>query len=125
MNGMEKLIAVIRKEGARGNPPPLVLGEMADEKTADIAGNRFSFGDGDLYVAEHLLERTAEVTFPDTRTEDAAGGSGEDAFASHAHDIRGGRRTVTVHSPLGAGDLVLCYRIEDDKYVIIEKVVSR
>ena len=122
MNGVEKLIRVMRKEGSRNNPDPLVLGEMVSKTKCNIRGMDFE-GD-DLYIAEHLLEHEVEVTITGWKTQSKSGGSGYAEFASHNHDIEISKKKMTVQSSLKKGDTVLCYRIADDKYVIIEKVVS-
>lgn len=122
MNGMEKLIKVMRREGSRNNPDPLVLGEMTASDKVDIRGMEFE-GE-DLYIAEHLLDHDVEISINGWKTQAKSGGSGYAEFASHDHDIEISKKSVKVHSTLKAGDLVLCYRIADDKYVIIEKVVS-
>ena len=122
MEGMEKLIKVMRKEGSRNNPDPLVLGEMTSSDKVEIKGMEFE-GE-DLYFAEHLLDHDVETTITGWKTQAKSGGSGYAEFASHVHEIEISKKKVKVHTTLKAGDLVLCYRIEDDKYVIIEKVVS-
>ena len=122
MNGMEKLINAMRKEGGRNNPPPLILGEMTAAKKCSIKGMEFS-GD-ELYFAEHLLKHELKVSITDTKTQGTSGGTGEESFAFHTHDIELDKKKVTFETTLKKGDLVLCYRVADDKYVIIEKVVS-
>jgi hypothetical protein len=122
MNGMEKLIKVMRKEGSRNNPDPLVLGEMTAKDKVEIKGMEFE-GD-DLYIAEHLLDQEVEVSFENWKTQTKSGGTGYAEFASHYHEIDVSKNKMKIHSTLKKGDLVLCYRVADDKYVIIEKVVS-
>lgn len=122
MNGIEKLVKVMRQEGSRDNPDPLVLGEMTASDKCDIKGMIFE-GD-DLYFADHLLNHDVDVTIEEWKTQAASGGSGYSEFASHTHDIEISKKKVSIHSALKTGDTVLCYRIADDKYVIIEKVVS-
>lgn len=122
MNGVEKLIMVMRKEGGRSNPPPLVLGEMSAPKKCNIKGMEFE-GD-DLYFAEHLLQHDRKMSISGVKTQGTSGGTDAEAFAFHTHDIEIDKKKVTIETTLKKGDLVLCYRVSDDKYVIIEKVVS-
>lgn len=122
MNGIDKLVMVMRKEGERNNPDPLVLGEMTASDKCNIKGMDFE-GD-DLYFADHLLDHEIDVTIEGWKTEARSGGSGYAEFASHDHDIKINKKKMKVHTTLKEGDTVLCYRISDDKYVIIEKVVS-
>ena len=51
MNGYEKLIMTIRKEGARNNPPSLFIGEMTSKNECAIGS--LSLDKEDLLFAEH------------------------------------------------------------------------
>jgi len=123
MNGIEKLIKTMRIEGSRNNPSPLVLGEMTSPKKCNIKGMEFE-GD-DLYIAEHLMKHEIEVSITDWNTKPKSGETTTYLdFIARLGEVELDKTKVTVSSSLKAGDTVLCYRIADDKYVIIEKVVS-
>ena len=97
MDGMEKLIRVMRKEGSRNNPDPLVLGEMTAKDKVSIKGMEFE-GD-ELYIAEHLLDQEIEVSFEGWKTQSKSGGSGYAEFASHNHEIDVSKKKMTVQTP--------------------------
>lgn len=80
MDGYERLLKIMRYEGAKKNPPVLTLGEMTGSRSCRIGF--LELDADDLYIAEHLL-KTAKK-----------------------------------------GDLVVTYRLSDQKYVILEKVVN-
>lgn len=112
MNGCEKLIQIMRQQGAMGNPPRLELGEMLSESTCRIGGNDLE--KEDLIVAEHLTA-----------------GYNTKISANIAATIDGKEtgiimkdQTVAINSRLKKGDTVLTYRISEDKYAIIERMVS-
>jgi hypothetical protein len=114
MNGYEKLIMTIQKEGARANPPMLKLGEMLSETECRV-GN-YILDEDDYYIAEHLTSGYDEtVTF-----------NGIVNVSSHneSQSVQIKRQQVTVSHPLKEGDLVIVYKLNDEKYVILEKVVS-
>ena len=108
MNGYEKLIMTIRKEGARNNPPSLFIGEMTSKNECAIGS--LSLDKGDLLFAEHLTKRV--VSELDIKADD-----------------KGVSKTGTNDKckyiePLKKGDKVLLYKVGEEKYVVIERVVS-
>jgi hypothetical protein len=114
MNSYEKLIKVMRDEGARNNPAGLLLGEMLTD-TVCLAGGLEIEAD-DYYIAEHLLEHGLKVSMD---------GEGISISAhTETQSVHMERQEVMVHSSLKAGDQVIVYRLNDEKYVILEKVVS-
>lgn len=108
MNGYEKLIMTIRKEGARNNPHSLFIGEMTSKNECAIGS--LSLDKEDLLFAEHLTKRV--VSELDIKADD-----------------KGVSKTGTNDKckyiePLKKGDKVLLYKVGEEKYVVIERVVS-
>ena len=88
--GVEVLQGIVKSAS------PLKIQIVNDEKLV--------IGPNITYVPRHLTDYTTEVTVNWT-TETASGGSGEAAYASHKHGITG-RKTITVHNALKAGERV-------------------
>ncbi len=112
MNGAEKLLKIMRQQGAVENPPVLQLGEMLSDTTCRVAGNELD--KDDLMIAEHLnmeYELTASADMSAT-------------INSNEASVNITDQKVRVQNKLKEGDTVLLYRISEDRYVIIEKVVS-
>lgn len=69
-------------------------------------------------VMDYEVEMTVEHV-----TENRAGGSGDDAFASHNHDYKG-RKKFLIHNALIVGDKVTMIRTHGgQQYIIIDKEV--
>lgn len=111
MNSTERLINIMRQQGAVQNPPRLALGEMLSEDTCRVGG--CTLDKDDLLIAEHLLQRDLTISATMTAT-----------IGTEQKDVALTKQTVSTKDKLKAGDEVLLYRISEDKYVIIEKVVS-
>lgn len=115
MNPYERLINVIREQGSVKNPPRLRLGTMASDSQCDIG--TMVLEKDDLYIAEHLTDRyTVKITA--NALSMRLSGYQEQQEASMAN------QEIVVNSSLKKGDVVLLYKVSDEKYVVIEKVVS-
>lgn len=101
MNPYERLINVMREQGAVKNPPRLRLGTMVSDSQCDI-GTMILEKD-DLYVAEHLVDGY-EIKIMIEPSEK--------------------KQNAKVYHALKKGDVVLLYQIKEEKFVIIEKVVN-
>ena len=91
MTDYEKIISVMRKEGAKKNERGVRLAEMTED--FGVKAGELSLEKDDLVFAEHLI----------TGYKDKDGNS-----------IR----------PVGKGDSVLIKRLSDEKYAVIERVIS-
>lgn len=115
MTPYEKIIKIIREQGAKKNTPALNLGEMISQNQCQVGGNVLEAED--LYISEHLTNGyKVDITL--------------DAVTSYMNNketttkVWMEKQRATVHNPLKAGDIVLLYPVSEEKYVIIEKVVS-
>ncbi len=115
MTTEEKLINIIRMEGAKKNTPALTLGEMISKNQCQVGENILEADD--LYIAEHLVN-AYEVAI----TLDAVPAYISTQASSTPVWIK--NQKATVQNSLKKGDVVLLYPISTEKYVIIEKVVS-
>ena len=115
MTPEEKLINIIRMEGAKKNTPALTLGEMISKNQCQVGENILEADD--LYIAEHLVN-AYEVAI----TLDAVPAYISTQASSTPVWIK--NQKATVQNSLKKGDVVLLYPFSTEKYVIIEKVVS-
>lgn len=106
-NGAEVLQGIVKSVG------PLKIQIVNDEK--------LTIGPNITYIPRHLTDYSTEVTVS-WRTENASGGSGDAAYASHSHAITG-RKTITVHNALKVGDRVHVLSFNHGKqYYVLDRV---
>lgn len=100
MNPYEEILGVMRTEGGKDNTAPIQIGIM-DSATAVSIGKLKLFG-SDLLIAEHL--KTGYHYAVDNNTPSK-------------------RDKTTFISGLKQGDKVAVYRISDELYIILERLV--
>ena len=109
INPYEKIIKTMREEASRNAPRTLQLGEMISLTSVEIG--ELTFEDDELLFSEHLLHDSV------TKVEKV-----------HDTEVIDGQPVMVnkseVLTKLAAGDTVLCYVIDDETCVIIDKVVS-
>lgn len=106
-NGVEVLQGIVKSVG------PLKIQIVNDEK--------LTIGPNITYIPRHLTDYSTEVTVS-WRTENASGGSGDAAYASHSHAITG-RKAITVHNALKVGDRVHVLSFNHGKqYYVLDRV---
>ena len=99
VNGYERIIKMMREQGAAYNGPSLQLGEMSS-KTVCMVGD-LKLEKDDYLISQHLTEHEITIEEPGYN-----------------------KKTVKVYSRLKKGDIVLVQRISDEQYVIIERLVE-
>lgn len=101
MNPYETMIDLMRMQGSQFNPPTLKIGEMKNATTCELGTQEI---DKDfLLVAEHLTtgyHKAVNNTSPATKNDS------------------------TFVKPLKAGDMVLLYKLDDESYIILERLVE-
>ncbi len=101
MNAYSELLGIMRKEGKKDNPPTIQRGIMKDA-TSCLAGELFLSGD-DLLVAEHLK-------------------------TGYHYAVDGDNPPLkdksTYIEPLKEGDTVAVCRLDDEKYIILGRLVG-
>lgn len=106
-DGVEVLQGIVKSVG------PLKIQIFNDEK--------LTIGPNITYIPRHLTDYSTEVTVS-WRTENASGGSGDAAYASHNHAITG-RKAITVHNALKVGDRVHVLSFNHGKqYYVLDRV---
>lgn len=90
--------------------------------------NSFEIEGEFLVVPQSMTDHEVEITIKKEygwKTKDKSGGSGEDAFATHSHDVALDKAKIKIHNALKAGDKVLMIRKSGgQEFVIIDKVVD-
>lgn len=104
MNGYERIINLMREQGAVKNPTSLQLAEMTSATTCKIGDLKLEADD--LLIAEHLTDYEIEI---DIESEG---------------ELKVKNTKIKVHGALKKGDSVLIQRMSDEQYVIIEKLVE-
>lgn len=102
MNGYERIIILMREQGAVKNPASLQLAEMTSATTCKIEDLKLEADD--LLIAEHLTDYEIEIESED--------------------DLEVPNMKIKVHGALKKGDLVLVQRMSDEQYIIIEKLAE-
>lgn len=100
MNAYERILSTMRSEGAKDNTAPIQIGVMTGTETCRIGGNNLERDD--LLIAEHLLtgyHYAVSGTDPPKKDKD------------------------TFVEPLKEGDQVAAYRVNDEIYIILERLV--
>ena len=86
--------------------------------------NLFTLPETMLVVPEHLTDHEVNVTVEWT-TDSTSGGSGESAFSSHNHPVKG-KKTMTVHGALKVGDMVALLRKQGGQsYFILDRIQTK
>lgn len=99
MDAYEKIISIMRNQGAVKNPIGLQLAEMTDATSCDIG--ELHLEAEDLFISQHLTDYEIEI--------ELSSGNKKDAIA---------------YGHLKKGDIVLIQRMSDEKYVIVEKILE-
>lgn len=114
MNGYEKLITLIRNEIERKSVG-LRIGTMASDTECRIG--EIVLSKDDLYIAENLVGNY-EIN--------ASLNNGLAYIGAHdtIQTVRMQEQPIKINHSLHTGDAVLVYRLSEEKYVIIAKVVT-
>lgn len=115
-----------------GNPVSFIYGTVISPKPLQVKlDNNLILKQTDkdaLIVCRELTDYEIEIEpsldkAPASHwTEESDGGSGEEAFESHKHEIKG-RKKVIVYNALKAGEKVIMFKVQGgNSYVIFDRV---
>ncbi|MEY8518631.1 DUF2577 family protein [Lachnospiraceae bacterium 29-84] len=96
----EEILGIIRDEGKKGNTAPIQIGEMDGAESCRIG--KLELSGADLLIAEHLKTGYHKAVYDDAPSKKDSG---------------------TFVAPLKSGDRVAVYRISDELYIILERLV--
>lgn len=100
MNAYEEILEIMRKEGKKDNTAPIQIGVMDSPTVCSIG--KLKLSDSDLLIAEHL--KTGYHYAVDSETPSK-------------------KDKTTFAPPLQKGDAVAVYRISEELYIILERLV--
>lgn len=101
MNAYEQILQTMREQGKKDNTAPIQIGEMESANTCAIG--KLKLSGNDLLIAEHLKTGYHCAVYENTPSK-----QDENTFV-------GG---------LKKGDKVAVYRISDELYIILERLVQ-
>lgn len=100
MNAYEELLSIMRKEGKKGNAAPIQIGIMTGAASCKIG--KLPLSGSDLLIAEHLK-------------------TGYHCAVDGSDPAKKDKSTFV--GPLKNGDKVAVYRVSDELYIILERLV--
>ncbi len=100
MNAYEELLSLMRQEGRKDNTAPIQIGVMTGAASCRIGSLLLS--GSDLLIAEHLKTGYHCAVYEDTPSK---------------------KDKNTFVGPLKSGDEVAVYRISEERYIILERLV--
>lgn len=99
-NPYEEILEIMRNEGKKDNTAPIQIGVMTGSASCRIG--KLTLSGGDLLIAEHLKTGYHCAVYDDTPSK---------------------KDKNTFVAPLKSGDKVAVYRISDELYIILERLV--
>ena len=123
---MHNLLQIIKKSAVEAveasNPTKVMYGTVTAVSPLSIKiDQRFTVTESFLVLTKNVRDYEVEVTVEWT-TEEKSGGSGDDGFASHNHEIKDKKKMI-IHNALKTGDKVILLREQGgQKYIVIDKV---
>ena len=100
MNAYEEILNVMRNEGKKDNTAPIQIGIMTGERSCRIG--KLQLSGSDLLVAEHLSTGYHCAVCKDDPSK---------------------KDKETFIEPLKSGDKVAVYRVDDECYIVLERLV--
>lgn len=99
-NPYEEILDIMRKEGKKDNTALIQIGVMTGAESCKIG--KLTLSGGDLLIAEHLKTGYHCAVYDDAPSK---------------------KDNNTFVSPLKSGDEVAVYRISDERYIVLERLV--
>lgn len=124
---MPNMIQIIKKAAIEAveasNPTKLLYGTVKSISPLTInIDQKFTIPEEFLVLTKNVKDYEVELSLDDWFTENKSGGSGESAFSSHNHEVKG-KKKVTIHNALKVGDKVILLREQGgQKYIVLDKV---
>ncbi len=100
MDPYEEILSLMRNEGKKDNTAPIQIGVMTGETSCKIG--KLILSGSDLLIAEHLKTGYHYAVYDDKPSK---------------------KDKNTFVEPLKSGDKVAVYRINDELYIILERLV--
>lgn len=122
------LLEIIKKAANESvdasEPSDFCYGKVTSDNPLKIlVEQKMELGKAQVILTRNVTDFEMEVGL-DWKSEDKAGGSGEAAFSSHNHDIKG-RKKILVHNKLKVGDEVVLFKKKGgQKYLVLDRVIN-
>lgn len=106
-----------------GKPVKVTFGEVKTIKPLMImVDQKLPLTEAFLVLTEAVKDHEHEITVVDWQTQNASGGSGDSAYAAHAHQIVG-RKKIIIHNALQVGEKVLLLAMQGgQKFIVVDRV---
>ena len=122
------LLEIIKQAGIEAmeasKPVKVMFGEVKSVKPLMImVEQKLPLTEEFLILTYAVKDHWRDMTV-DHLTENASGGSGDSAYASHNHGYKG-RKTFLIHNDLEVGEHVLLLSMQGgQKFIVIDRVVT-
>jgi hypothetical protein len=123
---LDDFIKLIKKTALEAvvasKPANMVFGNVISTNPLKIkVDQKLILTSAQLTLSRNVTDYRLSVTVDHT-TESASGGSGDSAFASHNHAIKG-KKEITVHNALKNGETVILMQVSGgQKYIVIDRI---
>ena len=106
-----------------GKPVKVMFGEVTAINPLQImVEQKLPLTEEFLILTEAVKDHEHEITLLDWQTENASGGSGDSAYAAHAHQIVG-RKRIVIHNALQVKEKVLLLAMQGgQKFIVVDRV---
>ena len=106
-----------------GKPVKVMFGEVtAINPLRIMVEQKIPLSESFLVLTEAVKDHEHEITVIDWQTQNASGGSGDSAYAAHAHQIAG-RKKIIIHNALQVGEKVLLLAMQGgQKFIVVDRV---
>lgn len=121
MNAYERIIKIIRQQGSINNPATMQIAEMESETVCMVGDLKLERDD--YIIAQHLTEFEIEIDIEDAGVLDTETNTTLD-HAQKLALLRTKNSKIKIHSALKKGDIVLVQRLNDELYVIVERLIE-
>lgn len=105
-------------------PSDFCYGKVTSDKPLKVlVEQKMELAKAQLILTRNVTDFETEITV-DWKSENKAGGSGEAAFLSHNHDVKG-KKKILVHNKLKVGDEVVLFKKKGgQKYLVLDRVIN-
>lgn len=123
---MPNLIEIIKMAAVdavkASNPAAIVFGTVTSISPLKVnIEQRLTLDESHLVLSSLVSDFEVDLTLNHV-TENTSGGTGDSSFASHNHAVTG-RKTMTIHLGLQAGETVMLLQVQGgQKYIILDRI---
>ena len=120
---MQLIKQAAQEANEAGKPVKIAYGEVTAINPLQImVEQKLPLSADYLVLTEAVKDHEHEITVIDWQTENASGGSGDAAYAAHAHPITG-RKKIILHNALRVGEHVLLLAMQGgQKYIVVDRI---